>query len=514
MMKSARVHQKERCSRRNVCAVFLFCAAISMASHGQTFETVADFDDTNGAGPVALVQGFDGNFYGATAGGGSANCYGGCGTIFKMSAAGTITSLYNFCSSTNCADGSFPHSLIQAADGNFYGTTMSGGTSDCYGSGCGTLFKITPAGVFTTLYRFCAQTNCPDGEFPNALMQATDGNLYGTTLAGGINNDDCNSGCGTVFKITPSGAFTTLYSFCSRMPCYDGTEPTALIQASNGNFYGATSSGGGHKRGTLFKMTTAGTLSILYTFCSQTNCSDGISPDSLLQAADGSLYGTTYLEDGYHGGCFETGCGTIFNMSSSGIMTTLYTFCSSQDGCTRGSGPGELLQGTDGNLYGRTQFGGGLGHCLNGCGTVFKITPNGTLTTLYDFCPQNGCLDGAIPGALVQATNGSLFGTAAGGGSNSNCNKGCGTIFSLALGLGPFVETDPTSGKVGWKVTIFGGNLKGATGVSFNGMPATFTVVTGTKITAMVPTGASTGTVQVTTPSGILSGNVAFRVMP
>jgi uncharacterized repeat protein (TIGR03803 family) len=292
-----------------------------------------------------------------------------------------------------------------------------------------------------------------DGANPVAgLVQATDGDLYGTTLGGGA------TGGGTVFEITLSGALTTLYSFCPHPNngCTDGNGPYAgLIQATNGDFYGETSSGGanGHY-GTVFKITPSGTLMTLHSFCSESGCTDGNEPVAgLVQATDGDFYGTTYI--------------------------------------------------------------GGA----NGGGTVFTITPSGTLTTLYSFCAQTGCTDGANPytAPLVQDTNGDLYGTTLQGGiSNPACtttpNSSCGTVFRLSVGLGPFVKTQPTSGEVGAAVKLLGTNLTGASNVSFNGTAALFTVVSPSLITTTVPTGATTGMVQVVTPSGSLLSNVPFRV--
>ena len=198
------------------------------------------------------------------------------------------------------------------------------------------------------------------------------------------------------------------------------------------------------------------------------------------------------------------GHGTVFRITPSGTLTTLYSFCS-QSACTDGATPyAGLIQATDGNLYGTTAGGG----ARNNDGTVFKITPTGTLTTLHRFCFQSGCADGAGPlSGLIQATDGNLYGTTDAGGVD-----GFGTVFRLNVDLGPFVETLPASGKVGAAVKILGTNLTGATSVSFNGTGAAFEVVSASEISTTVPTGATTGTVQVVTPDGTLSSNVPFRV--
>jgi uncharacterized repeat protein (TIGR03803 family) len=452
---------------------------------------------TDGANPAAgLIQGSDGNFYGTAYEGGES----GDGAVFKITLAGAETVLYSF--TGKIGDGANPQAaLIQGTDGNFYGTTKNGGTI-----GVGTVFKITPAGVETVLYSFTGKNG--DGANPQAaLIQGGDGNFYGTTYYGGTTGTSAN-GSGTVFKITPSGTLTTLYSFCSQTNCTDGEYPDAgLILATDGDFYGTTYGGGAASSGTIFKITPSGTLTTLYRFCSQTNCTDGSEPHAgLIQATDGDFYGTTW-----NGGVNLDG-GTVFKITPSGTLTTLYSFCS-QTNCADGAYPeAGLIQATNGDLYGTTNE-GGYGMVLlgfYGYGTVFKITPGGTLTTLYSFCPQTGCTDGELPLAgLIQATNGNFYGTTNEGGANND-----GVVFGLSVGLGPFVETQTGSGKVGTAVKILGTDLTGATSVIFNGTAATFTVVSMSEITTTVPTGATTGPVEVTTPSGTLTSNVNFTVEP
>ena len=486
-------------------AVFVLCAATAIALPAQTFTTLVSFDGGDGENPQAAVpvQGIDGNLYGTVASGGT---YSG-GTVFKITPSGTFTTIYNFCSQSGCSDGKYPLAgLVQAKNGDFYGTTAGGGAkggANCVpDGGCGTVFRITPSGTFTTIYNFCAQSGCTDGKNPWAgLVQAANGEFYGTTEEGGAN---CvvNGGCGTVFKITPSGKLTTLYSFCSQdyPQCTDGVNPVGtLVKATNGDFYGTTYFGGSY--GTVFKITPSGTLTTLHTF----DVTDGQYPlAGLVQATNGYLYGTTEI-----GGA--NGAGTVFKIAPSGGSTfkTLYGFCA-QSGCADGDQPlAGLVQATNGYLYGTTSNAG-----TNGGGTVFKITPSGKLTTLYSFCSQSGCTDGFNPLAgLVQATNGNFYGTTFYGGDCGDTN-GCGTLFSLFVGLGPFVETQPTSGKVGVAIMILGTNLTGASTVTFNGTAAVFTVVSPTLITTAVPTGSTIGTVRVMTPSGTLLSNVPFRVLP
>jgi len=465
-------------------SVFLLGVVLAMASPPLTLTTLHSFDFTDGESPSALVQGTDGNFYGTTYYGGSnTSCSNlGCGTVFKITPAGTLKTLYNFCAQTGCTDGSVPVGLVLASNGNLYGTTQYNGAN-----GYGTVFEITEAGKLTTLHSF----DWTDGAEPNAgLVQAANGSFYGTTFYGGAN------GYGTVFEIAAS-KLTTLYSFCAQASCADGEYPKAdLVQAVDGNFYGTTYGGGAHSYGTLFKMSPTGKLTTLYSFCSQTSCTDGADPlAGLVQAANQNFYGTIY-GGGAHG------VGTVFKITRGGALTTLYSFCS-QSNCVDGANPAAgLVLATNGKFYGTTGVGG-----AHGVGTFFGITGSGKLTTLYSFCSQTNCTDGSYPESLLQATDGSFYGITDGGGTNGNY----GTIFRLSIGLGPFVKTLPTSGKVGVHVIILGNNLKGATSVTFNGKAAAFTA-SSSEIRTTVPSGATTGFVQVTMPAKTLKSNVVFRV--
>ncbi len=350
---------------------------------------------------AGLVLANDGNFYGTTFTGGP---YANNGTIFKMTPDGTLTSLYDFCAQLYCHDGALPIAgLVQGTDGNFYGTTVAGGPNGQFG----TVFKITPAGVLTRLYGFCSQANCADGFSPFAgLVQAADGNFYGTTPLGGTCFDDC----GTVFKITPSGTLTTLYDFCSQPNCADGDSPSGgLMQATDGNLYGTTFYGGANGQGTIFKITPAGALTTLYSFCAQSGCSDGFNPEAtLVEGTDGDFYGTTSS-----GG--SRAAGTVFKITPSGHLTTLHTFCS-QPNCTDGSSPNYngLVQATDGNFYGTAPSGGN-----NAGGTVYEITADGTFSVVYNFCSLPNCADGNEPeSGVLQANDGSFYGTTIRGGAN------------------------------------------------------------------------------------------------
>ena len=377
------------------------------------FVTLYSFEGTDGAVPNGgLIQGSDGSLYGTTYSGGA---YDGAGAVFKITPSGALATLYSFCAQGYpCTDGGAPEAaLAQASNGYLYGTTYYGGAN-----GDGSVFRITPSGVLTTLHSFFCPgggSSCTDGSSPEAaLVQASSGYLYGTTFNGGEHEE------GTVFSMAPGGALTILYSFCSQSGCADGINPwAAVVQASNGYLYGTTGAGGANNRGTVFRITPSGLLNTLYSFCSQSGCTDGGSPSSgLVPASDGNFYGVTL-----GGGTY--GQGTVFRITPSGTLSVLYSF-SGSDGVNPDAG---LIQASDGNLYGTTILGG-----ANGAGTMFKITLNGTLTTLYTFCSLNGCADGAYPrgGALIQASDGNLYGTTAAGGTRDD-----GTVFRLSLGLTP-----------------------------------------------------------------------------
>jgi uncharacterized repeat protein (TIGR03803 family) len=296
-------------------------------------------------------------------------------------------------------DGNRPlATLVQGADGNLYGTTGSGGDN---GNNVGTVFKITPGGTLTTIYTFCSRSNCTDGASPvAALLEGADGNFYGTTYYGGARGE------GTGFKITTSGTLTTLYSFCSQHGCADGDQPAAaLVQGRDGNFYGTTEYGGADMDGEVFKITPSGALSILHSF----HATDGLFPYAgLVLGNDGDFYGTT----GYGGA--NSRYGTVYKITSAGELTTLHSF-DGTDGSYIFAG---LTQGTDGNFYGTASQGG-----ANNAGTVFKITPSGTLTTLHNFDVTDGWYPYA---AMVQGSDQEFYGTTSEGGANND-----GTVFKI-----------------------------------------------------------------------------------
>lgn len=388
-------------------AALLLTVGAAKSSPAQKFEAIFNFDGNDGRLPdVNLVQGLDGNLYGTAQTGGIAYD----GTMFKISSTGRQTILYQFCRQAKCTDGAHPYTpLVETDGGELWGTTTIGGDGeanpDCGSLGCGTVFKISYAGDLTTIYSFCTDSDCPDGTTPAGLIQAADGNFYGVTGGGGTNNS------GTVFRITSAGTLTTLYNFCAQAGCTDGSGAfAALVQGTDGNFYGTTYSGGNSEAcrppayasggcGTVFKITPGGTLTTLHTFCTQMSCADGSFPLGLIQGTDGDFYGTTQV-----GGIQKYGA--VFKITANGTLTTLYSFCS-QANCSDGSEPfAGLAQGMDGNFYGTTFSGG-----TNGLGTVFRVTPSGTLTTLYSFDTT-----GRPEAALVQDTDGDFYGTTTNGG--------------------------------------------------------------------------------------------------
>jgi uncharacterized repeat protein (TIGR03803 family) len=388
----------------------LFClAASTTALPAQTFTytELHPFNTTDGYVPANVIQASDGNLYGTTESGGSA----ADGNVFRSTLAGAVTSIYSFCAVIDtCPDGDFPqNSVIQATDGSLYGATLDGGAY-----GLGSIFKVSSAGVLTTVYSFCPNgAGCTDGSGPNGLVQGNDGNLYGTTQGGGAFD------FGAIFKITPT-AETTIYSFCTVSGsghCADGQEPTgALLQGSDGNFYGITTHGGANEissggAGTVFKVTPAGVLTTLYSFCAQggSNCTDGQSPGAALtEGSSGSFYGVT-MAGGSSGG------GTVYSITSDGTLSTVYNFCT-VGLCTDGIGPyGTLFLGSDGNFYGVA--GGGTN--ANGVFFQLTTGGTETVLYPFCSTGGSTCLDGEnLQFGVVQGSDGSFYGTTTAGGTD------------------------------------------------------------------------------------------------
>ncbi len=356
-----------------IAAAFLVLVlATAAATQAQTLTVLHSFRNSpDGAFPFAgLLRDAAGNLYGSTnAGGASGNCSGGCGTVFKLDTSGNETVLYSFKGGNDGATPGFG-SLIRDEAGNLYGTTADGGSGGgcSFSFGCGTVFKLDPAGNETVLYSFKGGS---DGESPVAgLIMDVAGNLYGTTQDGG-SGSGCSFGCGTVFKLDPAGNFTVLHSFTGGS---DGTQPlAALIFDQAGNLYGTTEEGGSGTCtvingvsgcGTVFKLDPSGNETVLHTF---TGGNDGAAPlfVGLIMDIAGNLYGTTQIGGG-SSSC-SVGCGTVFKLDTSGNETVLHSFTGSPgDGAIPRA---SLIMDKAGNLYGTTSNGG-----ASGFGTVFKLT--------------------------------------------------------------------------------------------------------------------------------------------
>jgi uncharacterized repeat protein (TIGR03803 family) len=415
-----RLPRLARCVVIPAVSAFLIAPSMALAQSYQILHTFT-INTGDGAQPFAgLIQATDGNFYGTTGNGGTNNW----GTVFKMDPAGHVTILHSFVGT----DGQLPKaSLVQGSDGWLYGTTSSEGTLPTPGGqlGGGTVFKIKTDGTsFTSLHTFGTSdgNGGNDGAGPvAALVQGTDGDFYGTTAIGGA-----ILGEGTAFKITSTGTFTRLHTFMGP----EGRSPRApLIQANDGSFYGTTSSGGtaGFNvavKGTIFKMTSAGLVTPLHTFTFPNDLNSGANPEGpLMQASDGNFYGSTPTGGTGHSGF--GGDGTVFRMDPAGNVTTLHSF-----NRTDGYVPlGGLIQGPDGLFYGTTSAGGSGG--TNPVGTVFSMTAGGALRTLHTFVNALGS-EYFPPAGVIRGTDGSLYGLTQEGGPGP-IGTAWGVAFRLTL---------------------------------------------------------------------------------
>ena len=462
----------------------------AIPAYAQTYSVLYDFGSRSGdpLNPVGgPAQGRDGALYGTSDIGGVNSG----GTVFKITPAGRLRVLYNFCSQPVCGDGSEPYAgLTLRPDGNFIGTTELGG-----GFGHGTVFDISESGSLTVLYSF---TGGADGSQPMAPPIYANGAFYGTTPFGGG-----ASGCGTTYRIVNTGGgFTILHTFNKT----DGCDPGApLVLGMDGNFYGTTPNGGALNAGVVFTMTPSGKVTVLHSF---DPANDGGAPNPLVQGSDGNFYGTLA-----HGATSGTASdGTVFRITPAGTFTVLYRL--NQSG-TDGSGvQAGLVQVPDGNFYGAASMGGSSLCTNNDCGTLFQVTPGGSFSVLHNFDFPTGSLPLSAP---FQHTNGVLYGVTDGGGDDFvECfiEVGCGVFYSWNAGLPASVSFVPDRGKVGSSVEILGQGFTSSTTVSFNGTPATATVVSGTYLKATVPSGATTGFVTVTTSTGTLTSNKQFIVIP
>jgi len=368
----------------------------SSALTGSVLYSFGTTGSTDGRYPNAgLIQGSDGNFYGTTPNGGT----GSMGTVFRVTPAGVEAVLYSF-GPPSGKDAVNPFAaLVQANDGNFYGVTVGGGANNT-----GTVFRVSTAGIESVLYSFGLASGS-DGQAPTgSLIQASDGNLYGVTAAGGSN------GTGTVFRITLAGQESVLYSFGPTSSSDARAPGTALVQAADGNLYGVTYSGGASNGGTVFRMTLAGQESVLYSFGPPSG-PDGNGPSSrLFQGSDGQLYGTT-------GGGGANQSGTIFKVSTAGAESVLYSFPTA--GSTNPWHPIGLIQAADGRLFATTDSGG-----ANFAGAVLALSPSGT-QSVYSFGASAS--DGVIPrDSVIQGSDHHFYGTTSIGGANQT-----GTVFRI-----------------------------------------------------------------------------------
>jgi uncharacterized repeat protein (TIGR03803 family) len=469
-----------------LASIVVSAAALSSA---QTFSVIYKFGTKSGD-PIApvgnMVQGEDGALYSTSATGGENNK----GTVFKVTSQGHVQVLYSFCSQTNCADGSDPVGLTIRPDGHFIGATGAGGPD-----GNGTIFDITQTGTLTTLYDF---TGGADGGGPGGPpIIGADSSFYGTANSGGA------SSCGTIYRITNSGAGLGGFQVIHQFDKPHGCNPIAtLTLGSDGEFYGTTFGGGTSSLGTAFSVTRNGAYKVLFNFDGGI---DGDSPvASLIEGSDGNFYGTA-------SGAVTMFGDVIFKLTPGGDVTNLHQM-SNEDGTYLWAG---LVQATDGNFYGAAEIGGDgtNGSCDGGCGTLFQLTPATNYTVLHNFDFTDGDQVLTTP---FQHTSGLLYGeTSEGGITLGSCGgAGCGVFYSWNNSLPPFVALIRYQNVVGTEVGILGQGFTSASTVSFNGTPATAKLVSSTYLTTTVPVGATTGYVTVTTSSGTLTSNQRFVVVP
>jgi len=418
--------------RRLVAALILLLAACQI-SVAQTYSDTTlynfptniygDFSGPFSLLPSSLIQASDGNLYGTTIAGGSNYM----GSIFRVAPDGVVTTVYTAPGQSGMVS---PAQLVVAGDGNLYGITASPANLYQFYNNTqpGSVFRMTPSGEVTILYTFCSQGgfNCTDGAIPVSLILGSDGNLYGTTM--GLNPAFLPGAGGTIFRITLSGTLTTLYALCVPRSgfepvCAQAQYANTIVQASDGNFYGAAYSAN-FLPGLIYEFTASGEFKTLHSFCSQggSACTDGEEGNGLIQASPDALYGTAAM-----GGA--NGDGVAFKISQAGGYQKLYDFCS--DGgtsCTDGGTPVGFFQASDGNLADVTSYGGYLNSGGGSSGTVGYLTLSGAQKTALDFCLTN-CNDGAVPSTPpMQAADGNFYGTTQQGGVN-----GTGTIYRLAV---------------------------------------------------------------------------------
>ena len=416
--------------------------------------------------PGMIAQGRDGLLYTTS----PVNGAGASGAVFRLSPSGAFSVVHPFFG----PDGAFPDSGVTlGTDGFFYGSTSAGGSpaSPDPNPTIGTVFKTTADGTVTVLHNF--RIHDRNGINPYAPpVEGPDGNFYGTTPQSS-----------TIYRITPSGNLQTIYTFGPNL----GGVIAPLVLAGDGNLYGIGNNFNDSGYGSVFKVTPAGQLTWIYAF---DKIHGAYSYAPLIQGTDGNFYGTTTA-----GG--DNNDGVVFKLTPSGQITVLHSFNGS-DGMTPYAG---VVQGNDGNFYGATYAGG-----VPGFGTLYKVTPQGGFSLLHSFNGAAGANPMVTP---TQHTNGVIYGDTYLGGQYT-----FGTFYSLDLGLPAFIRLTSSSGIVGSSVGILGQNLSSATSVLFNGVASPISAVSDTYATAIVPAGATTGPVMVTTSGGAYTSNTLFRVTP
>jgi uncharacterized repeat protein (TIGR03803 family) len=441
-------------------AVAFAGAELLSAQTVTTLYNITDITDGYPSGPLA--QGQDGNLYGT---GRDASA------VFRVSTSGQHSDLYLFSSGPF----SYPFGgLTLGTNGDFYGGTQEG-----IRTGFGGVYELSPTGEFQALVDFKSQTFVMQPP-----IEGSDGNLYG------VSNIANGGAQGTVYRRQPNGVFTTLHSFSLNTGGYNSNQ---IIQASDGNLYatvGTTGAAGNY--GYLYRISTQGVFTTLYNFQKSTQ---GYYPTGpLVQANDGDFYFVTAS-----GGAAACACGTISRYSSDGTYSVLYSFSGYPND---GADPIGLLQASDGSLYGVADVGG-----ENNTGVIFRYTLDGEYSIVYSFEPPiYTYLPWPLP--LMQHTNGKFYGATIFGGSST-----LGSVFQLDLGLPGFISFVLPTGRIGATAQILGQGLTGTSSITFNGVAATkFSVASDTYMTAVVPTGATTGPVVVTTLTGKLTSKVNFRI--
>jgi len=451
--------RRRQISRVTTSLLFVLLGATSALA--QTVTTIFNFNGTKGSSPFLerLTQGRDGKLYGTTYTGGASDL----GTVFRVDPASGHEIVIHSFDGTN---GSNPAGgLTLASNGDYFGTTQYGGSA-----GDGVLYEITSGGTYIVLHQFLGGS---DGSYPyGPPIEASDGSLYGTNSGG-------NTEAPTIYKVTRAGAYSAVYTYDKATT---GWLVYGLIQGSDGLLYTMSNQGGSGNCGTIVKLALSGQVKATFPF----NCANGGNPVlPLIQANDGNYYGTTF-----GGGAHNSG--VIFKLTPSFTEKVLYEFGSGQATEPEAG----LVQGTDGNFYGVTTTG------ADDNSHLYRWSGSAGYSDLYTFTGVD-----YLVAPLLQHTNGRFYAP-----SWKYGTENMGYVYSVDMKLGPFVTFVQQQGKVGSTAEILGQGFTGTTSITFDGIAASFKVVSDTYVTAVVPTRAMTGPVVVTTPGGILKSNKNFTV--